>query len=171
MKDKESAVADKMAATLDELEFDAAGLQNGLLHAMLDLIKHMDKPWHKTPEEHQRDIIAQLDNASKHFVREAVALIRSGGATTIRALLVKYVDQGEITANLKISKFTPDGEPVDIVGMLHGAVGRYVLLTPAGADEFMAEGEEPETDPNEPGLEFDNGPDGDEFDAADPANA
>lgn len=156
-KEKEANTSE-MEAAMETADFES-GLANGLLHAMLDQIKLHPKPWTKMAEEEQRDVIAQLDNAAKHFCREAVALIRADGSTSIRGLLEKYTDKGDIVATIKISKIGPDGVINDPVSTLHHSVGKYVVLTPAGADQYMQGGDEPETMPDQPGLTFSADPD------------
>jgi hypothetical protein len=152
-----------MEEAMQAVEFDSSKLQTGLVSAMLAQIQHHPKPWTAIPEEEQRDIIAQLDNAARHFIGEIVTLIRANGQPAIRGLLEKYTDKGDIVATLKISKFGTDGAEVDVIGVLHKAVGKYVLLTPASAEEFNGGGDLPEAMPDAPGLVFETEGDEAEF--------
>lgn len=151
-----SPVVERLERFADDLEFDAGFLVEDARDFMLDLFKTRPKPWSSMPEEEQRDVAAAIEQAMVEFVRKVVETVRTDPHTQpIRALLVGYAEKDGINANLKIRAFTPEEEEAAVVG-LHRARGKFVLVTVASVDDYRG-GRDAETEPDQPGMEFEAG--------------
>jgi hypothetical protein len=122
----------------------------------LQIIKDLDKPWHKLPQERQIDLARAIEHSSKDVVRTIVETVASRGQKPVRVLLKKIAAGDKIQITGEVSLLGTE-RPDDSLLLLHHAIGKHVMLTRATVDDY-AQGGEAETDPDEPALEFDSEP-------------
>jgi len=150
---------DRMHSMADEIELSTEEMVFDVRDFLLDTIKARPKPWSATSQAEQRDVAAACEHAAKQLVRQVAEVIAANGTHAIRVLLTKVNAAGEDLVVTGKVKFL-DEEPTDrdrAILSLHHAIGKFVMLTRASADDYASGDREAETDPDEPGLEFEAG--------------
>lgn len=151
---------DRMAKMADDLVLTDKSLVFDVRDFLLDVIKSRPKPWSGTSQAEQRDVAAACEHTAGELVRQIVEKVATHAAEVepVRVLLTKVALGADIVVTGKVKVFDPD-EVDEAVLTLHHAVnaGKFVMLTPAGIDDYKSDGREAETDPDEPGLEFEAG--------------
>lgn len=144
--DRMEAIADDLDLNTDEMVFDVRDF-------LLDTIKARPKPWSATSQAEQRDVAAACEHAAKELVRKIVEAVASNGVSAIRVLLTKVNMGTDIVISGKVKTFGEAEEDAAVLA-LHRAIGKHVMLTRASAEDYMGEGREAETEPDEPGFGF-----------------
>lgn len=144
-------MVDELTLNTDEMVFDIRDF-------LLDTIKARPKPWSATSQAEQRDVAAACEHAAKELVRKVAEGIASNGVQSIRVLLTKVNMGTDIVISGKVKTLAEDEEDRAVI-QLHRAIGKHVMLTRASADDYVGEGREAATDPDEPGLGFEAGDD------------
>jgi hypothetical protein len=159
------AAIDAMANITEALQVSVGELVFDIRDFLLEQIKHRPKPWSATSQAEQRDVAAQCEAAGEKLVRQVVEAVASRGQDPIRVLLTKVNAGGDdlvITGKVKFIDEEASERDTSILS-LHHAIGKFVMLTRATTEDFKGEGREPETQADEPALDFEaGGGDGDE---------
>jgi hypothetical protein len=155
---------ERMAGMIDETDFIADGeLVFDVRDFLLDVIKSRPKPWSATSQAEQRDVAAACEHTAKELVRKIVEAVAARGQTdAIRVLLTKVNAGSDIVLTGKV-KFVDDdpSERDKAILSLHHSINKHVMLTRASADDYSTGAREAETDPDEPDLDFEAGPEDD----------
>lgn len=122
---------------------------------LLGVIKELPKLWGAMPEAKQYDLARACENAVADLVQRIAEAVATREKLPIRAFLESYVEKDGVKVTLKLKPAGEQEELEAIVG-LHKAKGKMVLLTAADSDDYRAE-RKPQTQPDEPGLAFENG--------------
>lgn len=138
----------------DQMVFD-------MRDAILARVKSMAQPWSGSSQSQQRDIAAAFEKAAENMVKRAVEAVVYRGVNPVRILLTKVAIGTEVVITGKLRVEEIDGEEAQFraVNTLHHALNGFVMLTSARSDDFNQGGEEADTDPDEPGMEFESGAD------------
>lgn len=153
------ATTDAIESAATDAPLDLSTLVGDLRDFVLNLFKNKPKTWKELSNAEQRDLAAATEHTSREIIERIVDLIRTDGKVDpIKAILESYAEKDGIKAVVKIKAFDEVGTLAAVAG-LHKAVGKMVLLTPASAEDYRDQREEPEFDADQPDLEFDPGSD------------
>lgn len=126
----------------------------GLRDFVLGQVKALDQPWFKIPEAQQHDIAKSIEYACEEALRKVVEEIAARGQQPVRILLKKMSAGEKIQISGEAVLIGPD-DPDKALLMLHHAIGKHVMLTRATVDDYR-NGPEPETDKDEPEIDFES---------------
>lgn len=154
--DRELAV-EKIEALAEALEINPKEVVADLRDFVLQIIKDRPKPWSATPQAEQMDLARAVENACSEAVRKVVEAVATKGTDAIRVLLTKVNMSGDIVITGKVKSYGDDDEDAAVL-QLHRAIGKHVMLTRATLDDYQTGERDPETDPDEPGFDY-NGED------------
>jgi len=149
-------MTDRIVAIAETAELDRGTMVGDVRDTLLDLFKANPKPWSALLEDQQRRIADALETAARTIIRAIVVIVAEDDAAggTIHAKLESYAEKG----GLKIA-LTANGDR-DTVLALHDAVGQQVVVKRADTNRYGGERRQPQTDPDQPGLEFESDQDG-----------
>ena len=132
-----------------ETNFDDKTLVGDIRDAMLEMFKHRPKAWQSMTEDEQHEMVDFIQFGARSFVDRSIEIIRGDGEKSVRAMLEKYADKGEITVTLKISRSAlADGD--NIIRTLHECVGKNVMIIPASVEDYNGEKAPVEIDSDQP---------------------
>jgi hypothetical protein len=163
-----SAALDVMTNIADQLELDTGEMVFDVRDFLLDSIKSRPKPWSATSQGEQRDVAAACEHAARELIRKVVEALAARGSDAIRVLLTKVNAGGDdivITGKVKFLDAEPSERDKSILS-LHHAIGKHVMLTRASVDDYTGQGRDPQTDEDEPPLDFEAGGGSEEEDEA-----
>lgn len=115
------------------IDLAAETLRGDLRDALLSWFKAQPKAWPYMTEREQRDLANAADRATERMVREACGIIAAAERPCIVATLEQYSEKD----GLKIVCKAPGRR--EVVGALHEACGREVLIVTSGAEEHLGE--------------------------------
>jgi hypothetical protein len=155
-EEEHTTAVDRMFAMPGELELSRDEMVFDVRDFLLDTIKARPKPWSATSQAEQRDVAAACEHAGRELVRKIVEAVASNGVDSIRVLLTKVNAGGEdivLTGKVKFIDADPAEKDRAILS-LHHAIGKFVMLTRASAEDYAGGDREAETDADEPDLNF-----------------
>lgn len=133
-------------ANVIEVQADLAG--RDLLHALVDELRLLPKPWPALPETEQEEIIERLRKRITHMVRSAVAAIAADGNITVEAELetLRYKKKSH-QALLRLGEGFDRSELVSRLG--HG-----VVIVCTDASRYLTNIGEVKADPDQAALDL-----------------
>jgi hypothetical protein len=138
------------------IDLTAETLRGDIRDSLLGWFKAAPKAWPCMSEREQRDLADAADRYAYAVIKQAAEIIAAGERPCIVAKLVEYKEKDGVEAKLKLAS---TGE---VVGALHEACGKDVLIVTSGADEFLGQAGDAQIDADAP--KFPNI--GDEYDQA-----
>lgn len=160
LEEQHQSAIERMEEQASAAVLDLDSLVDDTRDFLLGQIKARPKPWSATSKAEQQDVANACEHAAKELTRKVVEALAAQGRKAVRVLLTKINIGDDIVISGKVKVGEPATEDAAIT-MLHHARGKFVLLTPASADDYVA-GREAEVDEDERELAFEPEPDEDE---------
>jgi hypothetical protein len=149
---EEAPEVEAIEIAAEEFQPDPSEAVQALRDYTLQIIKDLDKPWHKLPQERQVDLARAIEHSSKDVVRTIVEMIAARGQKPVRVLLKKIAAGDKIQITGEVSLLGAES-PDESLLLLHHAIGKHVMLTRATVEDY-AQGGDAETDDDEPIMDF-----------------
>lgn len=159
-----NAGLDKMEETSIHSSLASATLVGDIALALLEIIKHVQKPWNAHTQPQKRDLATRVTDIAQTISRRAVDIVAADERVTVKATLEKINITDKVQITLTLGAMSDD-DKAEAISQLFHAQKKSVMIVTADSDRHNGRRREL-VEPDEEELPFDAGNDKPKTEAA-----